>query len=385
MKCGFQLLFAACLCLTSFRSIAMAFNYVSVSCGQQHVVIESDYAEGTPSDYASFYLENYGQANECRLKSGDIVKIRFGTEFDYHVSQQSWVSVWFDGMKWLSRTSVEVTGSSDVRADSIDISANGVKLCSLRGPLIIALDETDKKQKPLCKFIRRRQLTNVVDDKEPAKLDTSAYPLVPPTILLGQNSSLCKAMAALDQNTWKSGVELGGHLWLNLPVDERIQFSGPITPGAEWIVRNGIDLDNGDAGRHAYHRSQLMGYGENYDIYVVLDDAGYRRFMHTAGSDQDLLKNAEAVWPADWSGHPDRLEARKNMGSLVISLSISQDSTKKIDIPDDQVRIMPFSYRDQTYLLLSNNAGSNLGFVIKPHPAGKFDQECVFRAGLTNF
>jgi hypothetical protein len=130
-----------------------------------------------------------------------------------------------------------------------------------------------------------------------------------------------------------------------------------------------------------------MGYWEHYDIYVVLDDKDYQRFLLTKMTDEDLLENAETVWPMDWSGHPNRLEAEKNMKGLVIPLSIDGGPFEKDDIPDNQVSIVPFAYEDQTHLLLSNNQSKSdaMAFVVKPHPHGTFDQECVFRAPITNF
>jgi hypothetical protein len=392
MKHGLQLLLIPCLGLLSFRSMGMANNYVSVSCGQEHVVIKSDYAEGLPplDKSSDFYLQNYGQTNECRLKSGDVVRVRLRFEFNTeNYTQQSWVSVWFDRKKWLSGTNVEVTGPDDVRADSIDISADGTRMCTVHGPIFGSGTDggAEKKETPVCKFVAREQLPKLIDTNEPERLDVSERPLAPPTIPLGKGNPLCKIMAALDQSTVNSGVSLGGHLWLNFPAGHPIRIQqAPGSIGQEWAVSNQVDIDNSGASRHVYYRLQSMGYWENYDIYVVLDDAGYQRFLHTTMTDEDLLKNAETVWPMDWSAHPNRLEANKIIDALAISLSINGNLSEKVDIPDKQARIIPFAYRDQTYLLLSSNQSSEgLGFVVTPHPAGNFDQVCVFRAGVTNF
>lgn len=388
MKYGLRSCLLLCFGLASFHSMAMATNYVSVSCGQQHVAIKSDYFEGAlaSANSSRFYLRNYGQANECRLKSGHVVRVRFGFGFyGESQNQRSWVSVWFDRKKWLSTTDVEVIGPNDVRADSIDISAQGVEVCTAHGPMMSDADDgSGKKQTPVCKFTAREQLSNAVDAKEPRQLDASENPLVSPTILLGWGNPLCKAMSALNQDTLKSGVELGGHLWLNFSAGQLIrirQEPGSVT--REWAVSDKIDIDNSGADEHVYYRLQLMGYWENYDIYVVLDDAGYQRFLRTAMTDKDLLESAEAVWPMDWSGHPNRLEASRIMDALAISLSRNENLIEKVDMPDNKVRIFPFLYHGQTYLLLSQYDG--LGFVVKPHPAGKFDQKCVFQAGITNF
>jgi len=392
MKLEFRLLITLCLSLTSFRSMAMANNYVSVVCGQKHVLIKSGYAEGVPplDKPTDFYLQNYGQTNECRLKSGDTVRVRLGFEFygERH-AQVSWVSVWFDRKKWISRTSVEVNGLDDARADEIDISADGIRVCTVHGP-IGGSDEGDgdgKKQKPVCKFVARSDLSNVIDTHESERFDPSNNPLVPPTILLGREDTLCKTMTALNKDTSRSGVELVEHLWLNFPTGQSIRIDpSPDSTGQEWAVSDKFDIDNGGGIRHVYHRLQSMGYWENYDIYVVLNNAGYQRFLLTAMTDKDLLENAESVWPMDWSGHGHRLATGKIVGSLAVSLSISKNSSEKEDIPLNQLKITPFSYKDQTYLLLSSNQSSDgLGLVVNPHPAGAFDQRCVFRAGVTNF
>jgi len=392
MKHEFRLLLILCLGLTSFRSMAMANNYVSVVCGQKHVLIKSDYAEGLPplDKPTDFYLQNYGQANECRLKSGNTIRVRLGFEFygERH-AQVSWVSVWFDRKKWISRTSVEVSGPDDARADTIDIGADGIRVCWVHGP-IGGSDKgggDGKTQTPLCKFVARSESSKAIDIHEPARLDSSDNPLVPPTILLGQKNALCRTMAALNKNTLKSGAEPVEHLWLNLPTGQPIRIDpSPGSIGQEWAVSDKFDIDNGGATRHVYHRLQLMGYWENYDIYVVLDNAGYQRFLLTAMTDKDLFENAESVWPMDWSGHGHRLATSKIIGSLAIPLSISENLSEKEDIPLNQSKIIPFSYKDQTYVLLSSNQSSaGLGFVVKPHPAGAFDQECVFRAGVINF
>jgi hypothetical protein len=395
MKHGFRLFLVLCLGLVSLRSMAAADNYVSVNCGKEHVLIKSDYAEGLPplANSSDFYLKNYGQTNECRLKSGAIVRVRLGFEFHGERNAQvSWVSIWFDRKKWLSSMKVEVDDAEDIRAHTIDVSASGISICTVHGPIGQADDENngDKKQTQatMCKSIKRSQLSKSIDTNETKLVDASENPIPSPAILFGRGKTLCEKMIAINKKTLISGVEPVEHLWLNFPTNESLRINPePGSSGKEWAISSQIDIDNGGTFSHVYRRSQSMGYWEHYDIYVVLDDKDYQRFLLTKMTDEDLLENAETVWPMDWSGHPNRLEAEKNMKGLVIPLSIDGGPFEKDDIPDNQVSIVPFAYEDQTHLLLSNNQSKSdaMAFVVKPHPHGTFDQECVFRAPITNF
>ena len=382
---------ALALVLMSPHAAAMASNNVTVNCGTQHVVIKSDYAEGLPplAKPTDFYLQNHGQTNECRLKSGDVVRVRFGFDYDaIHYSQTSWVSVWFDRRKWLSREAVEVKGSDEPRAASIDVGVDGVSVCTVKGPILIPAGEDPVEQKPECKLIEREGLPSQVDTKEEKSLDATERPILPPQILFGENSGLCWKMAAVDEDTFNVGVSVGRNLWLNYPEGQSYRI-GAWSIQNGWEVDDAIDIDNSGTSRHVYHRSEPVNAWGSFDLFVVLDDAALIRLKQIGMTDDNLLKLAVAVWPLDWSKQTDRLSAQKNVGSLVTMLSLGDDASHGVDMPDQWMLIRPFPYKSQTFLLLSQNApggeNNDLAFIVKPRSNGTFDEICAFKEQEFNF
>jgi hypothetical protein len=394
MRYGFCLLPIVCLCFISLRAMAMASNYVSVNCYKQHVVITSDYAEPPPtSNPDGFDLSNYGQTSECKLKSGDIVRVRMGFDYDSdHYDQYTWVSAWFDRMKWVSKVNVEVESPTDPRAERIDISKDGVKVCTVLGPILSDNDENDaQQQKPSCKYTARTQLADVVDSKEPEHLDSSDNPLNPPDVLFGHDNSMCESMAAVNQGTRLNGDDPVAHLWLNFPDGTPIRVWQSKKPNDRgWYVDERSDFENTGSRRHIYYTPVGLSYYKNYDLYVLLDDEGYRKYLESKETNNDLLKYAEVVWPQDWAGVTERLNFRKEIdglpGRLAITLAIKDGSSEKISLPVSNVSISPFKYKGEMYLLLANRGeGGGYAFVIRPHPKGKFDQVCTFAPGVPNF
>jgi hypothetical protein len=389
VKRAFRILLALMLGTVSAHAMAEAGNYVAVSCGAEHVSIRSDYVEGAPPQGkpADFNLQNYGQTNECRLKSGDVVRVRFGFDSNpFHDTQHSWVSVWFNRKNWLSHQSVEVGSPNDTRADSIDISADGVKVCRVYGSILGSGDDGDdgKKVAPWCVVSAPSELSKTIDSAEPELLNASSQPRLPPTILVGHNDALCQHLAAVGEGSSSSRAEPVEHLFLNLPDSELIQIRGGV-PGKGGEETSVADIENAGSARHVYSYNRSLSAYHTYGAFVVLDEKGYQSYLKTPQSHDDLLRNAEAVWPMDWSGHGDRIEAEKNMDKLVLSLWVPDSDGGKEDLPDDDLSITPFTYDGDVYLLLSAAQDLANAFVIRPHPAGKFDQVCAFSPGQPNF
>jgi hypothetical protein len=366
------------LYLAGFRAMAMADNYVSVNCNAGHVVITSDYAEPPPVDNPGVVnLANYGQASQCRLKSGDIVRVRMGFDYDaYHYDQNTWVSAWFDRMKWLSKVNVEVIGTDDPRAKTISIDKSGVTVCTVFGSIL--LDDDNKNTKtPSCKYTGRAKLANIVDVKEPAHLDHSHDPLNPPVIVVGKQKALCEAMAAVNKDTRLNGAEPVEHLWLNLPEGQLIRvWSNVRMNRSGWFASTRSDFENNGLERHIYYRP-VASTAYTKDLYVLLDNDGYNKYLK-AGKSVEPAKYAEAVWPTDWA----RPSSSQSPG---VVLAIDAGSGEKITMLVNHISISPFKYKGETYLLLSDEGDDPYAFVIKPHAKGGFDQVCAFTVGTPNF
>lgn len=379
------------LALVCAQATATASNFVWVGCGVDHVEVKSDYSEAPAAldDLAGAALVNYGQESECRLSSGDVVRVKFG--FDFRAlssSQTSWVSIWFNRKKWVSRRNVEVEGPNEPRAASIEVSAEGVKLCMLQGS-ILALDDDDDagNAAPKCTQIPRSHLPHSVDVHEPKQLDESEKPLVPPVILAGEHHALCRIMARTDPAVREHGISPASHLWLNFPTGNPVRIDHPSALKAKaWMESDvAVDLDNSGLPRHVLYRSQSMGYGEDYDIYLTLDDADYQRLSKQAVTEKALLKIARSAWPVDWLGQQDRVKASKQLDKLDLKLPMADQPESEVSIPANHLHIVPFAYASRTYLLLFDALAGGDAFVVEPHPGGKLEPVCVFQAGAVNF